>query len=327
MQSREGFDVVNKPEKERSLVDRTLRVGMTSDGVTNTGQSATLNSIKQTFTTRSITQLFGMFKTSNKDKDSKNATNLLSDIKKFNFDAMERKIKKNPGLMFIQVMDDDNQYISPLQYALKTLNSWVWKIMYERIINDNELVNLFITQANQQREYINLDELLAAYKAYIDLVNANSKSSNVLIMSPSLNAAWLEIGKQQRLIPRHMLYELLCGLNSWSNTTDFGIGSSSIAHLVLSRGNMQCFKCDLTVINVDEKLMSQLGSTVALFRAVSLDNEEHNKRCKVTSIQPVNVLYDGEIFRRLYETRRNELDAMMKMLNQNCPQSDKLLRC
>ena len=153
---------------------------------------------------------------------------LLHFVQEADYDAAKKIVEANPELMFKYVSykktDDTYETISPLKFAFKVLDAYMWKMCYEKIKN-TPLLKHFIQQLDEQRDHINLNPLYAEYIKYDDLAKFHrrySQGSFVFDYRKLIDNGWFNVGKIQRnVLPLHMLKEFLHSGNSWNNQSKF----------------------------------------------------------------------------------------------------------
>ena len=268
-----------------------------------------LNSINMPSLTKLSTPLSSLFTPANNHHDEKKAAKLLGYVKKADYVAIEKMLNKNPTLMFIQVKDVDNKNISPLQKAFELYDTYSWKMLYEKIKDQPELVEKFTGQAHQQKEHINLKPLFDAYAAYDAQVQLWFKNK---ISDTQIDADWIQLGKKQReLLPTHMLREFCREGDSWNKTSAFDANQ-----MPAPKGGRIYNYSSGGYMNLDDNEFSS-GFGVAF----SLGGLRGACRGGARTLARLGANDASATFSRLCEVRTDDLAKQINMLDQSLQQS------
>lgn len=177
------------------------------------------------------------------DRDIRKTYKLLQQTIYADYDAAEKMVAENPSLMFQHVNfmhpDGISEYISPLKYTFKVYDTYMWKMFLGKIQNNSEHVELFLKQAREQTEHINLEPLFEAYKEFEVQYNLWERwfvaqynpSKRCKISNEDIDKAWLKLSaKQRELLPWNFLKEFCRKMksnseegNSWDPQSTFDV--------------------------------------------------------------------------------------------------------
>ncbi|MBA3662028.1 MAG: hypothetical protein H0W64_09880 [Gammaproteobacteria bacterium] len=150
---------------------------------------------------------------------------LLDFVNCADYEHAQAMINISPALMFmpftIKKIDGSYQTTTPLKLAYELLDTYMWKMFWEKIKTNPQWVALFLEQVHGQTEHVNLDPLFAEYKKYQDQYKLWLQDK---ITNSELATAWLNVGKKQReILPRHMLKEFCRPGHSWGPESLFDV--------------------------------------------------------------------------------------------------------
>lgn len=154
------------------------------------------------------------------------AGKLLHAVVYANYEEAKIAIKENPSLMFKHVNfryhDGSSECISPLKYAFKIYDTYMWEnIFYEKIKDNSIHMKEFIKQAHEQTTHINLQSLFDAYEKYEKQLPLWLSEE---ITQDQLDTTWFELGAQQLAqLPMHMLKEFSQGGGRWNAAWTFDV--------------------------------------------------------------------------------------------------------
>lgn len=244
------------------------------------------------------------------------AAKLLHAVTLSDYDRAEALMSRDIGLIFKEVSfqhaNGRVECISPLKYAFKVYDTYMWQLFLSKIEESKELKEdekrefkqAFIKQAYDQKEHLDLAPLLEAYKEYD---RQYTRWLNDEIKGEALDQAWLALGVQQReVLPWHMLKEFCRKGDSWSENATF----STLSFLKIS-------KCDV-IYNWDSRreenlLRVALGVSYSLVRG-GAQRVLASARGALFATRAWSAWLDSAIFRRLCEVRMSDLASQLSLL-------------
>lgn len=216
------------------------------------------------------------------------------------YEIAEKIVKANPSLMFEEVRYVDGR-ITPLQYAFRVYDTYMWKMFLENIQHDGRFVQQFLEQALQQKEHIHLKFLFDEYKNFDERLGSYI---NREIPPEALDKSWLRVGLQQSNLPCHMLKQF-CSQGLWGFHATFDIEADPRP----SGYPIYFFGKESTVEDVSfEKLFGELGTKYTLIYSPG------EKRVCAWPYGEGGSIVDSGIFKLLFKTRKNDLRLQVSRL-------------
>lgn len=126
---------------------------------------------------------------------------LLSHVRMADYDRAARFCDANPGLLLLKVKSSSHSkhVRSPLQLAIRLLDTRMWEMFWQKIAAHEHYKTLFVEQAKEQaKRYLCLQPLFAAYEAFHQQKSLHPADRNI---EQALN----HLGKMQLRLPMHML--------------------------------------------------------------------------------------------------------------------------
>lgn len=247
---------------------------------------------------------------------------LLNHVVNADYKQVKKAIDRNPSSMFTPVnfryRDGSSERISPLKYAFKVYDTYMWLLFYKKIKNNPQDVEKFIEQANEQITHIDLDPLFEAYEEYEkEQQRFEQYRNNVLrgFLPFSLNElikAKKKLGTMQRkLLPAHMWIEISREGSTWNFNSTFDVDAQPPA-------SNQC-----QIYDSENRLWRSVASIIAeptkdvdftLMRGI-----ESSTAKTVGSVEMffTSIIDDSDIIRGLLEIRKEDLARHMTLLVQS----------
>lgn len=239
---------------------------------------------------------------------SQEAVNELFDAARMaDYQKAEELLRNDPSLMFRPIHQaEGNELLTPLTYAFKVYDTALWKMFYEPVKHDSTLKALFIKQAQDPIDPVDLNPLFEAYETFLQAMDARTTHE---ISDSALDEAWRQIGTAQRsTLPIHMQMEFSRKEKTWNTNSSFEVQT-------------RIHPKNCSIWNYDGSLTKSLpalwagnewGNSYSLTRG-------HGQRCLFTpSIRGLGLIpsvrLDLAIFRRLLETRKNDLTEFLDHL-------------
>lgn len=145
---------------------------------------------------------------------------LLHFVQEANYSEAHKKIKFNPQLMFNYVTyknsNGTTESITPLKQAFKSLDTFMWLMFYEKVVNNEQYLAAFTQQLSEQKTHISIQALLDEYRIYNDDYNNWLQRK---LSDKEIDAAWLMVGKKQRELfseSSHFLKEFCRKTDTWN---------------------------------------------------------------------------------------------------------------
>lgn len=213
---------------------------------------------------------------------------LYDDVVNANYDLVAIIAKKNPALIFSHIdyryPHGKVEYISPLKYAVKVHDAYMLNLFKDIIKHNFEYITMFIQQAYEQKEYINLDNYFKASEAF--------------------DKDWLNVGLKLRELPWHLLKEFCReGNNYWSQSKfDINEGWPTVSKVTFAKNGKQLSLWP-------HRPNKGLGYDYSLIRNHT-DRVFAEKKCEGL----VNYR-DPEIFHRLYKKRKTQCEQIIWQLD------------
>lgn len=250
--------------------------------------------------------------------EERQASVLLGHVIHSDWKKVETILSKCPQLIFVKV----NATISPLRWAIKEYNVHMQKLFLRYL--DSQLIDKFLQQAQEQKEFFDLAPMLDVYESYLEKYKQWQQGS---ISTTDLQNCWVTVvaPAQLRLLPMH-IYRLMHtdgGSQSrlaWSADAKFDeqtppTGTALIYQMALGP-NVSYTKNNL-------KTPPELGPHVygIYYWNTGGANQYHvadddcilDKRIDIEN-PPIRFVYDMIVLRRLFERRKQQQAELLSLL-------------
>lgn len=137
-------------------------------------------------------------------------------VQQADYATAKKMMLTHSGLM-LQEVKINGQSFSPLKLAYRKVDTAMGQIFLEAVKGSPDLQEAFFQQLNEPIEQEDFEFIFVAYEIFI---REYARWCNSEISPDELDAAWLALGRQQRLLPQHILKEF-CREGSW-----WGVGSA-----------------------------------------------------------------------------------------------------
>lgn len=266
------------------------------------------------------------------------AGNLLKATEYADYEVAQKLIKNNPSLMFepisFRFRDGSEERISPLRYAFKVYDTYMWKTVFLKTIEQlnrteekTEYLKEFLAQMQAQHQvgHIDLEILFQAYEHYNRQYDLRNEISSKAIID-----GWFELAKQQKGLPVHMLKEFSRRSNqgdTWAEA-EFKIDERpwpSDCHVFVAHDQKKSLYSTL-LSSLAFIFVRNEGGYPCLLRPYHWQNI--NTDSSTASL--LSLEYDLQRFRRLLEKRKDDftmqLENMKSLLSRPNPKQaeDKL---
>lgn len=153
------------------------------------------------------------------------AAKLLHYVLRADYDAVEKIIDTDPSLIFQETnymrSDGGVESISSLNYSFKVYDTYMYKLFLEKIVDNQNHIDLYKSLAHKQVKHINLQPLLVEY---INFKRKLGEWFECKISDQSLDHEWLKVAiKQRELLPTHMLREFCRKVDCWYQESTFDV--------------------------------------------------------------------------------------------------------
>ena len=236
---------------------------------------------------------------------------LLDFVTEANYTEAEKIVAVDPLLMFQSVLlkysDGKSESISPLKFAFKVYDTYMWEMFLGKIQKNSESMKCFLRQAEEQTEHVSLAPLFAEYDEYIKLIDPPGNSMT------ALQGIMLKIGKMQKeVLPFHMLKEFCREGVYWRNDSKFDVRKMQRPGL--------CYIFNKSINSYIDLLsfIPTLGVTFTLARATELGVIAIKSQ---SLLAKQSITLDLETLRHLFEVRVNDLDKQVSLLEEQVVQA------
>jgi|GEM_PF-1734425 len=237
-----------------------------------------------------------------------------------NYDAAERVINDNPASMFesrdFVYPDGSKECISPLKYAFKVYDTYMWEMFYERIEKETnptlrqQYIKQYMKQMLEQTTHIDLSLLFEAY------IKCETKDRHYWrhkdIAYEEVKKECFNVGMiQRRILPVHMLKEFSREGDIWRADSSFDIN-------VTPRPKNCGFYEEYTTGD-----WKSLSSTLSdpkwgiSFLLVKGRPDYVTQAFRVQKALAFQLSADRATFRRLFEVRKEDLAKKRSLMLQN----------
>ncbi len=261
-----------------------------------------------------------MFKLFAEPAENKKVNELFAAVNASDYTAADALVNALPSLMFqyVLIQKEDGKYekISPLQLAIKQHNYLMYYLFKSKVESVPASLSRYKEQFAEQKELINIDGLLNAYKKLSDIPETDQEAIRV---------AFFKIGQEQSKIPKHML-RIFCSSKSWfTYLENEGIDAADRFDIdgFPENGAVHFFD-----IKAENESMSNLGILYSLCSFEEGENENHNANiCVYAAVnidsETQDLIADKKYFSCLYDaclshyTRMQNDLGLSENLNKN----------
>ncbi len=247
---------------------------------------------------------------------------LLRFVTQSNYAEAQHIVDIDPNLMFQHVRfvypNGNIEMTSPLKYAFRIYDTYMWKMFLEKIQSDLESLKRFLSQAHE-RKHLDLDPLHNEYTEYKALYDQWLEEE---IGDQELDEAWLKLGaKQYELLVRgalHMLMELCREGNYWKTDSKFDISLPPKAESCRAHNYFDGKYIPFSSLVSPTKLGKQHTLTRGSAESGALPTSQGRPRRNGAEYFVINSWeHDAKMFRDLHEKRNLELITQISLLEQS----------
>ncbi len=158
------------------------------------------------------------------------AGRLLNNVVDADYEKVSNAIDKDPSLMFEPVSfvysDGSSERISPLKYAFKVYDTYMWMMFYEKIKDNPKWVEQFRKQELEQSEHIDLAPFFAASKEFETQHKCWQRGKISEESDEKNRLAWIKYGAaQHKYLPLHVVKEMAREGDTWRVNSTFDINA------------------------------------------------------------------------------------------------------